>query len=236
VLRYLRLPAVVALVAGVLFPVLFLPEFKWQAAIGMVLAFWIALVTFKDLQRMMSEGRGVKGIPRSQWGMTIAHLGVAVFTVGVCLTSLYSTEKDIKLSPGESYLMEGYEFVFQGVNPIQGPNYRAERGHLIVRQAESQVADMWPEKRIYTAQPQPMTEAAIDAGLTRDLFVALGEPLGAEGAWALRIYHKPFIRWIWLGCIFMGIGGLLAATDRRYRLQARRAAKIPAGATTEAVG
>ncbi len=233
-IRYLRLPAAVALLAGLLFPLLFLPEFKWQAALGMVLAFWIALVTAKNLQSLMSEGRGFRGVPRSQWGMSVAHIGVAVFTVGVSLTSLYSTEKDIKLAPGESYTLEDYEFTFQGVNAHQGPNYRADRGHLIVRQGDRQIADMWPEKRIYHAQPQPMTEAAIDAGLTRDLFVALGEPLGSEGAWALRVYHKPFIRWIWLGCIFMGLGGLLAATDRRYRLQARRTAKAPTGGTTEA--
>jgi cytochrome c-type biogenesis protein CcmF len=190
-------------------------------------------VTLKGIQERLAGGRRLGSIPRGYWGMVLGHLGVAVFTVGVTLVSLYDVEKDIKLAPGESFEMSGYTFTFLGVSGIDGPNYHADRGHVLVTKDGREVADMWPEKRIYLAQrSMPMTEAGIDAGLTRDLFVALGEPLGGEGAWALRIYHKPFIRWIWLGCIIMAVGGVVSATDRRYRLQARREAKVPAGAAT----
>ena len=233
-LRYLSLPAVVAVAAGVAFPYLFMPSFKWQAALGMTLAFWVVLVTLKGVQERLSSVRKLAGIPRGYWGMVLGHLGVAVFTVGVTLVSLYNVEKDIKLAPGESYELAGHVFTFHGVNDHEGPNYRASRGHVSVTLNGVEVADLWPEKRIYFAQTMPMTEAGIDAGLTRDLFVALGEPLGDSGAWALRIYHKPFLRWIWLGCIFMGVGGIFSASDRRYRLQSKQAARVTDGVATGA--
>ena len=227
--HFLRVPAVLAVLAGVAFVWLFMPQFQWQAALGMALAFWVALVTAKGIQDRLAGGRSLASIPRGYWGMALGHLGVAVFTVGVTLASQYSVEKDVKLMPGESYELAGYSFNFLGVTSTTGPNYRANRGHVTVTRNGDEVANLWPEKRIYNAQPMPMTEAGIDAGLTRDLFVALGEPLGSGGAWALRVYHKPFLRWIWLGCVIMAVGGLVSVTDRRYRVQARRAAKLPAG-------
>jgi cytochrome c-type biogenesis protein CcmF len=165
--------------------------------------------------------------------MIVGHLGLAVFVVGITLTSLYSVEKDVSLAPGESYEMAGFRFTFQGVREFDGPNYRATGGMVEVTRDGDPVASMLPEKRIYRVQQNPMTEAAIDAGVTRDLFVALGEPLGG-GAWALRLYHKPFIRWIWMGALIMAIGGLLGASDRRYRQTARRTA--PAQSRGAAVG
>jgi cytochrome c-type biogenesis protein CcmF len=161
--------------------------------------------------------------------MVLGHTGIAVFIVGVTLTSIYSTEKDVRLTPGETYAMGGYEFEFLGVETTKGPNYTAYRGSVVARKDGEKIADMTPEKRIYLVQTMPMTEAAIDAGITRDLFVALGEDLG-KGAWSLRLYHKPFVRWLWLGGVFMALGGGLAATDRRYRTLAKRSNAAEAGA------
>ncbi|MGB5279727.1 MAG: cytochrome c-type biogenesis CcmF C-terminal domain-containing protein, partial [Arenicellales bacterium] len=160
-------------------------------------------------------------VSRSFWGMSLGHIGIAVFIVGITLTSIYSTEKDLQVNPGESYELAGFNFTFVGVEDIVGKNYRAANGKLTVSKNGTHIATMEPEKREYLVQKMPMTEAAIDAGLFRDLFVALGEPLGDDGAWSVRIYHKPFIRWIWLGALIMALGGLLSATDPRYRKLAR---------------
>jgi cytochrome c-type biogenesis protein CcmF len=151
--------------------------------------------------------------------MTIAHLGIAVFVIGITLTSVYSVEKDIRLAPEETVDMSGYIFQFHGVKKTQGENYEAQQAFVTVSHNGEQVAQLAPQKRVYQVQTMPMTEAAIDAGLFRDLFVAIGEPLGKDGAWSLRIYYKSFIRWIWLGAIFMAMGGLCAACDRRYRIK-----------------
>ena len=227
--RYLRTPAAISVVAGIVVTFVALPRVEWQAALGLIIAFWIVLVTFKGVRDRLSGGRRWTSVPRGFWGMVLGHVGVAVFTVGVTLVSIYDTEKDVKLAPGDTYEMGGYSFTFQGVTEHRGPNYRASRGHIVIMRDGVEVADLWPEKRIYNAQQMPMTEAGIDAGLTRDLFVALGEPIGSDGAWALRLYTKPFIRWIWLGCIIMVLGGLVSATDRRYRLQQKRAISAPEG-------
>lgn len=155
--------------------------------------------------------------------MVLGHLGLAVFVVGVTLVSLYSTEKDVRMQPGDSVNLGGYEYAFQGVKQVQGPNYSASEGKIAVTAPYGgEEIILEPQKRVYLVQKNPMTEAAIDAGLTRDLFVALGEPLGADGAWSVRVYHKPFIRWIWLGALIMSIGGLLSASDQRYRRLARK--------------
>jgi cytochrome c-type biogenesis protein CcmF len=149
--------------------------------------------------------------------MTTAHFGIAVFIVGVTLVSTYSEEKDIRLAPNESLHLAGYDFLFHGVKAAEGVNYTANQGHFTVTKNQELVAELHPQKRVYNASGMPMTEAGIDAGITRDLFVALGEPLGDDGAWALRIYYKPFVRWIWIGGLFMAFGGLLAVFDKRYR-------------------
>jgi cytochrome c-type biogenesis protein CcmF len=161
-------------------------------------------------------------MPRGFYGMHLAHFGIGVFIVGITLTSIYSTEKDLRMTPNQSYELGGYTFRFDGVHSVMGPNYRAQQGTLTVTKDGEQVAVLHPQKRIYLVQQNPMTEAAIDAGLTRDLFVALGDQLNNQGAWSIRLYHKPFIRWIWLGALLMAIGGLVAATDRRYLLTARK--------------
>ena len=151
----------------------------------------------------------------SGWGMWLAHLGVVVLMVGIAMTSLYSSGKDVRMAAGQHYLLDGYDFHFVGVKESVGENYLAYRGTFEIRQGDKLVSQLLPEKRNYGGQSMPMTEAGIDGGLFRDLFVALGEPLDG-GAWSLRIYHKPFIRWIWLGALLMALGGVLAALDGRY--------------------
>jgi len=227
--KKLRSAAILALILGIAYPALFAPQYLWQAAFGMTLAVWVVAATLVAIRERLGSHANLRHIPRGFWGMVTGHLGVAVFVVGVTLTSLYSTEKDVRLAPGDSYVMNGYTFDFAGVEQIKGPNYNAYRGNLVASKAGRQVAEMHPEKRFYLVQTMPRTEAAIDAGLTRDLFVALGEDLG-DGAWSLRIYHKPFVRWLWLGALMMAIGGGLAATDRRYRTLARRTRQAGAGA------
>ncbi|UCH54217.1 MAG: cytochrome c biogenesis protein CcsA, partial [Pseudomonadota bacterium] len=198
------------------------------------IALWIALTALDNLRvRIIAKNNlwtGVKTTPLAFYGMTVAHLGVAAFVVGVTLTSAYSVERDVKLAPGEAHELGGHRFRFDGVRPVAGPNYRAEEGVITVFKGDRQVARLETQKRIYLVQQNPMTEAAIDWGFTRDLYVALGDPLGG-GAWSVRLYHKPFVRWIWLGCIIMALGGVLAAADPRYRLAARRR-RAEAGAQT----
>lgn len=210
------LVAVLSLAIGLLFPLLAMDYYDIRAAFGMILAIWVLGMTLKSLFEQI-KGRGFATVSRSFWGMIFGHIGVSVFIVGITLTSIYSTEKDLRVEPGESYNLAGYDFRFDGVKEIQGKNYRASNGTLTVTKDGKFVATMEPQKREYLVQKSPMTEAAIDARLSRDLFVALGEPLGDKGAWSVRIYHKPFLRWIWLGALIMALGGLVSATDRRYR-------------------
>lgn len=217
----------ISVVAGFGLPLIFAPSFSWGAVLGVFLATWVLLTTLQWLRERAGAGRGLwqalRSTPRGGWGMVFGHLGIAVFVLGVALTSIYSTEKDLRLEPGENYSLGGYDFLFEGVEVTQGPNFTANRGRVVISRDGAHVATLHPEKRVYAVQRMPMTEAGIDAGLFRDLFVALGEPLGEEGAWAVRIYHKPFVRWIWLGGLFMSLGGLLAASDRRYFKLARKA-------------
>ena len=216
----------ISLAAGLALPLL-APFYSWGAALGLVLSTWVVLSTLQWLLERATGGRpllqALMNTPRGGWGMVFGHVGVAVFIVGITLTSIYSTEKDVRLEPNTNYPMSGYDFYFKGVARSNGPNYYADRGVVEISRDGQLVAILEPEKRIYLASRMPMTEAGIDAGITRDLFVALGEPLGDDGAWAVRLYHKPFIRWIWLGGILMAFGGLLAASDRRYFRLARKA-------------
>jgi len=146
----------------------------------------------------------------------LAHLGVVVSLVGVALVATYSQERDIRMQVGDSIEMEGYRFEFKGVEKRQGPNYTSDTGTLVVYKGDNFFAKMHPEKRFYPARGTVMTEADIDAGAFLDIFVALGEPL-ADGAWAVRLQYKPFIRWIWLGGLMMMFAGLLSAFDKRYK-------------------
>ena len=212
---------VASIVGGLLLPLL-MPFYSWAAALGITLALWtVAMTVLAFIERLGVKGwswQRLKVIPFGFYGMTFAHLGIAVFVIGITLTSVYSVEKDVRLAPNEAIDMSGYIFEFHGVQQNKGPNYVAQQAFVTVSYKGQEVAKLEPQKRVYQVKTMPMTEAAIDAGLFRDLFVAIGEPLGDKGAWSLRIYYKAFIRWIWLGALFMAAGGLLAACDKRYRL------------------
>ena len=209
---------------------------KWtpMISLGLLLAAWLIVTIGVNVARRIRRARAAGAAPfagstRSYWGMQLAHLGVAVFIIGVTLVRGFEVEKDLRMGIGDSTTIAGYTFRFDGVVESQGPNYVAERGYVQVSRDGRDIVLMHPEKRVYTVQTMPMTEAAIDTGLLRDLYVSLGEPL-AGGAWSVRIYYKPFVDWIWGGCLLMALGGLLAVSDRRYRLApAREREAAPAG-------
>ncbi len=203
-------------------------------ALGLLMAAWIVASTATDLvERLRPDGRigasiasRARQIPRALVGMMLAHLGVAVFIVGVTLVKTGEVERDVKMGVGDTTTIGDATFIFRGAREIQGPNYRAMQGEIEVVENGRAAPTLRPEKRIYSATQATMTEAAIDAGLTRDLYVSLGEPLGG-GAWIVRIYRKPFVDWIWGGCGIMALGGLFAASDRRYRARVRAARAVP---------
>jgi cytochrome c-type biogenesis protein CcmF len=209
---------------------------KWSpmVALGLLLALWIVTTSVVNVRERIAGAQGgamarLAKQPRGYWGMLLAHLGVAVFIVGVTMVKGYETERDVRMVPGESVSIGAYTFRFEGTAERIGPNYRAVRGTFDVAKNGVSFEKLHPEKRIYNAQGMPMTEAAIDSGVFGDLYVSLGEPVDGA-AWTVRVYRKPFVTWIWGGSILMALGGLLALTDRRYRLAARREDALPAGA------
>jgi cytochrome c-type biogenesis protein CcmF len=198
----------VSFALGMLLP-LALGSWKPMVGFGLFLALWVLLGSVVTLKKGFSQ-------TRSHYGMVIAHIGIAVFVVGVTLVKGYESEADAKMKPGDSVELAGYAFRLEGVASVEGPNYRAARATVTVTRDGRTVSMLRPERRVYRVQDQPMTEAAIDTGLARDLYVSLGDPLDG-GAWLVKVQHKPFIDWIWGGCLIMALGGLLAASDRRYR-------------------
>jgi cytochrome c-type biogenesis protein CcmF len=203
-----------------------------MATLGFAMSWWIVLAVATDLSERLKVGAGVAGsvwsrarqLPRSMLGMMVAHLGIAAFAFGVSMVNTYQVERDLKMDVGDTTEIAGYVFTYRGVRDLQGPNYVAAQGLVEVTRNGKPVAAMRPEKRIYRVQQNPMTEAAIDVGFTRDLYVSLGEPVGGN-AWIVRVYYKPFVDWIWGGCVLMALGGLLAASDRRYRAAQRATAR-----------
>jgi cytochrome c-type biogenesis protein CcmF len=164
----------------------------------------------------------------SYYGMHIAHMGIAVFVVGIALVKGYESERDVRLAPGQSATERGVEFKFISISEKPGPNYRAIVGRFEIFRNGKLIDVMYPEKRAYVTTGQTMTEAAINSSFTGDLYVSLGEPVenATDGAWGVRIYVKPFIDWIWFGCLIMAFGGALAIADKRYRLKTPRTAAI----------
>ena len=215
--------ALLALLGGIGLPLL---AGEWRAYVALVLAVAVWIIAASGLQ--LKERLKTSVPPRAWWGMQMAHLGVAVFVIGVAMVGSYQEERDVRMAPEETVTVGGYTFKFLGVRNADGPNYRAAVGSFELWQNGKRLHILNPEKRDYGAGSMPMTEAAIDAGFTRDVYVSLGEPLEGE-AWAVRVYYKPFVDWIWGGCLLMALGGLLAAADRRYRL---KAAKQPATTAT----
>ncbi|HJX89058.1 MAG TPA: heme lyase CcmF/NrfE family subunit [Pyrinomonadaceae bacterium] len=229
----LRWAFVVSAVSAVALPFVF-GQWKPLVSLGLLLAVWIVATILVNLWErtkvtsgQLSAIQKLKTQTRSYYGMQLAHLGVAVFIVGITLVTGYQTEQDVKMAVGDTVHAGGYEFKFNGVTQITGPNYIAGRAEMIISKNGVETQRMYPEKRNYTASGNVMTETAIDTGFLRDLYVSLGEPVGS-GSWSVRVYYKPFVDWIWGGALLMACGGGLALSDRRYAIAARkqREAKI----------
>ena len=202
-------------------------RFSALVGFGIWLAAWIiasAAVSLLDRVKHAQDSTGIAArlasTPRAYYGMLLAHVGVAVFVIGVTLVKGYEAEKDVRMAPGDTVALAGYTFRFGGVRQVEGPNYVAARATIAVTQEARPVTTLYPERRVYKVQESAMTEADIDNGTFRHLYVALAEPVG-NGAWIVRVHYKPFVAWIWGGCLLMALGGLLAATDRRYRALSR---------------
>ena len=216
VIKRLWLAGLVAVLAGIGIPML-MGEFTWLAGLGFLLAFWVIASGCLQIVRQAKAGKPT----RSFIGMQLAHLGIAVFVIGVTMVGAYQEEKDVRMSAGDTVSVGGYQIQFQGVNLVPGPNYQAMRGTFLLNLNGTAQTMMYPEKRNYFSSTMPMTEAAIDVGLTRDIYVSLGEEL-PDKSWAVRVYYKPFIDWIWGGCLLMALGGILSISDKRYRIKLKR--------------
>ncbi len=213
----LRLPALAAVVAGVAIWTL-TERGTWLTGMGMALATWVVVGLLMQIAiRMKKPGR----IPPSFWGMHLAHLGIAVITVGITMVKSYEVERDVRMGLNDTVTIENYSFELTGVSDVDGPNYKALRGDVKVTKDGKYLEMLYPEKRKYFSSAMPMTEAGIDSGFFRDLYVSLGEPIEGERLqWSVRVFYKPFISWLWYGAILMVLGGLLAVSDRRYRKSA----------------
>jgi cytochrome c-type biogenesis protein CcmF len=225
--RRLRWALAIAAVAALLLP-LTVGGFRPMVSLGLLFALWIAASVFLGLWEAARAGgrtqwRRLGLLTGSQWGMHLAHLGIAVFIVGVTLVKGYETERESRVAVGQSLELSGYALRFERLETVVGPNYDAIRGHFTLLREGTPVAALRPEKRAYRASRQTMTEAAIDRSLTRDVYVSMGDPL-PDGAWVIRAHLKPFVNWIWLGCVLMAMGGFAAAFDARYRRAAARQA------------
>ena len=225
--RALRGVALAAVVGALALPVA-LGMLTAGVFFGLALTLWVAGAT------LLLVWQRIEGQPRalwwqrlstqtgSWWGMVTAHFGMAVFIAGVTLVGGYASEQELRMEVGSQAMLAGHTVRFDAVNSREGPNYNAARATFTIERNGRHVATLHPEKRLYTATQMPMTESAIDRGFTRDLYISLGEPLDDGRAWAVRLYAKPFVNWIWGGCVLMALGGLIAVADRRYRLKTQR--------------
>jgi len=222
----------ILLIASVVLAVVFSTQlygFRPGAVAALSLSVWVVTTSIYSLIYRLRNKRNrlhaVLHTPAAFWGMTIAHIGIAVFTVGVALTSIYAEEATVRMVPGETHELHDYTIEFAGAKEVRGENYLAMQGEFELSRDKKSISTIVSEKRIYDVRKDLMTEAGIDAGLTRDIFIALGESLDNDGAWAVRLQLKPYIRWIWFGTLIMAIGGLLAALDGRYRMKKRKVAQ-----------
>ena len=213
--------------SGIFTHQLTIEKFSWGGFAGLALGIWVMFwAVYSIIERLKNYDNwlaGLKKTPASVWGMAVAHFGIAIFIIGVTNVNTYSVEKDIRMAPGEVYQLGNYEFSFFGVTRKTEQNYRANEGRFEVSSDGTNLFELKPQKRFYSTS-NPMTEAAINTNLLRDLYVSLGEDLG-EGAWSVRLYLKSFVACIWLGGFFMALGGLIATADRRYRRPIRPIAK-----------
>jgi len=218
----------ISIATAVILP-LMLGNFTPMIGLGLFLAFWVFATTAELVYQRLGKsdlplmGR-IKANSRSWWGMVIAHLGIAVFVLGVTIVKGFESEIAVKMLPGDVAHLAGYDFTFDGVVDRKGPNYEASHGQIHVTKNGVLRTILEPEKRLYTVTNMPMTEAGISPHLIHDLYASLGEPLDG-GAWSVRIYHKPMVEWVWFGCLMMAFGGFLALADKRYRLKKRAPSK-----------
>jgi len=218
----------VSLAIGLIVPPVAYGAFHLTTVVGLTAGTWVILSSlYEPFQRLRKR----QSLSRSVVGMTIAHIGVGVFAIGVTVTQTYRIEKDIALKPGETVEMQGYTFQFNSTRPVQGPNFDAIESEVTITRDGKPVATLHPQKRVYRVQRSPMTESGIHVKWSRDLFVAMGEDLG-QGAWSMRIQYKPMVRYIWLGALIMALGGIVAVTDRRYRTKRATAAEANAATGT----
>ncbi|MBM7036300.1 heme lyase CcmF/NrfE family subunit [Vibrio ulleungensis] len=225
----MAIAATASLILAAASTLLLADSFKVMAFVGWVMAWWIILMHGYELHQRATHRHsfavGVRKLPRSHWAMMTAHIGLAITVIGVAMVQNYSIEKDVRLAPGENFVLEEYNFYFKGVRDNDGPNYDGYIADFEITKDGKFINELHAEKRFYVTARSMMTEAAIDRGITRDLYIAMGEQLGDGRSWAVRIYYKPFVRWIWAGSLFMAIGGGLAISDKRYRLKKNSAAE-----------
>jgi cytochrome c-type biogenesis protein CcmF len=221
-IKRLIIALVVTLSLSLALPWLLQDRITAMAVIGLMMALWVLIFALLEVHERATHRhgfwRGLRTLTRSQWGMVLGHVGVAVTVIGITFSQNYSVERDVRMRPGDSIDIHRYHFVFNGVRNIVGPNWTGGEGIIAVTRSGRPEATLYAEKRFYTASRMMMTEAAISGGLTRDLYAALGEEL-SDGSWAVRLYYKPFVRWIWYGGVLMALGGLCCMLDPRYRMQ-----------------
>ena len=217
--KQINVISIFSVVFGLAFPFLYDGAFNLGVSFGIALATWVALVAAKDVKNQVKPADSAFNLSRlslSHLGMAVAHTGIAITIVGVTLVSTYESETNVRLDIGSRVEVSGYQIEFNGIKQVEGPNYSAEQGQINLYKGDDFITLLTPERRAYRVQTMGMTEAGIDPGLFRDIYVALGDPLPGN-AWAVRVHYKPFVRWIWLGAIFMGLGGIFAMLDKRYR-------------------
>ncbi|MEY0289293.1 MULTISPECIES: heme lyase CcmF/NrfE family subunit [Providencia] len=211
--KLLIIATVLTVILSFALPLLMEDRVEALTVVGLIMACWIAILAFAEMRVRISKK--IKLTP-SYWGMVLAHLGLAVTIVGIAFSQNYSIERDVKMKPGDSISIRAYTFVFNGVREADGPNYQGVIGSISVKEKDKVIGVLMPEKRFYSVSRAVMTEAAIDGGFTRDLYAALGEEI-AKDTWTMRLYYKPFVRWIWSGGVLMAIGALFCLFDPRYR-------------------
>ncbi|MEX6256045.1 MULTISPECIES: heme lyase CcmF/NrfE family subunit [Providencia] len=211
--KMLIIATIMTLVLSFVLPLLMEDRIEALTVVGLMMACWIAILAFAEMKVRISKK--IKLTP-SYWGMVLAHLGLAVTIVGIAFSQNYSVESDVKMKPGDSINIRAYTFTFNGVREADGPNYQGVIGSISVTEKGKVVSILMPEKRFYNVSRAVMTEAAIDGGFTRDLYAALGEEI-SKSTWSMRLYYKPFVRWIWSGGVLMAVGALFCMFDPRYR-------------------
>jgi cytochrome c-type biogenesis protein CcmF len=232
VLHRLKWALAIAMATGLLLP-LTLDGYKPWAVLGLGLATWILLTVLIAFRERVKSATQLTTLPRAFWGMHLAHLGLAIGVAGITMVVNYERELDVRMNVGDQAQMAGYTLQFMGTENYSGPNYEATRGTVIVSKDGVEQFRLYPAKRVYNRSGSVMTEASVRPSLFSDLYVSLGEPLNNElTTWAVRLYYKPFINWLWLGALFMVVGGFLAASDRRYRIGAKARAPVSPTAPT----